>query len=233
MSVIINSDPSIPVINSDPLIQTLFKFFLCQRSIQTPWYNYKPCFSSATNTKLVSFSISPSSRSFRENRKHPLSENTVHVYVANTQWRAHWPWHSCWQPCTGRCSPGRRRTAGCRYSWRGGAASWGSCSRPPPPPTAAANTPWTAGTPPSPPSALYDLKHHGNQSTNEQIIINLKKITHPINLPTHQLANKPTKYLTSQQLINQSVNLLICLTTNNSLQQQQEHCMVISKPQHH
>lgn len=57
------------------------------------------------------------------------------------------PWDMCWRLCTSWSIPERRRTGGCRYSWRGEAASWGSYSTPPPPRIAVGDRPWIAGSP--------------------------------------------------------------------------------------
>lgn len=57
------------------------------------------------------------------------------------------PWDMCWRLCTSWSIPERRRTGGCRYSWKGGAASWGSYSTPPPPRIAVGDRQWIAGSP--------------------------------------------------------------------------------------
>lgn len=57
------------------------------------------------------------------------------------------PWDMCWRLCTSWSIPERRRTGVCRYSWRGGAASWGSYSTPPPPRIAVGDRPWIVGSP--------------------------------------------------------------------------------------
>lgn len=76
------------------------------------------------------------------------------------------PWCRSERPSEGRCSPERRRRSGYPDSWRDGAASWGTNSRPEPQRTAAAGRRLTAGTqwcPPSTPDGLKTERGHVRQ----------------------------------------------------------------------
>lgn len=71
------------------------------------------------------------------------------------------PWCRHEQPSAGHCSPGRRRRSGYPDSWRGGAASWGTNSRPEPQMTTGVGRRQTAETRWCPPSTRDGLERGG------------------------------------------------------------------------
>ena len=89
------------------------------------------------------------------------------------------PWWRRERPSAGHCSPGRRRRSGSPDSWRGGAASWGTSSRPEPLTTTAAGRRLTAETQWCPPSTRYGLEdgEEGRWSDGKKESLH-KKITY-------------------------------------------------------
>ncbi len=74
------------------------------------------------------------------------------------RWRCYPPWCRRERPSAGHGSPERRHRSGYPDSWRGGAASWGTNSRPEPPTSTAAGRRLTAETRWCPPSTRGGLE---------------------------------------------------------------------------